>query len=79
MVNFPTKSVIPMLNLVTNLSYFKSIKYVKSMILYAKTYLKMHSTAQNDVNALRLRVQILRIRYANFTQLLTLDDTVQGQ
>ena len=46
------------------------------MILCSKTYLKMHKIAQNGVNALRLRTQTFRIRYADFTRPLTQDDTV---
>ena len=39
----------------------------------------MHQNVQNDVNALRLRTQTLRERYADFTQSSTQDDTVQGR
>ena len=46
------------------------------MILFSETYLKIHEIAQNGVNALRLRTRTSRKRYADFTQLLTQDETL---
>ena len=42
---------------------WKSLKYLKGMILCSKTYLKMHTITQNGVNALRLRTRTLPKRY----------------
>ena len=38
----------------------------------------MHYVGQNIINALCLRIQMLGIRYAGFSQPLTQDDTVEG-
>ena len=46
------------------------------MILYSKTYLKMHQIAQNSVNASRLRTLTLHKGYTDSMQQLTQGDTV---
>ena len=48
------------------------------MILYSKTYLKMHLIAQNGVNALRLCMRTLHKWYTDFMQLLIQDETISG-